>query len=255
MALDLRAPEGPKGRVADVAERGERFLARLSRASTRYGAGEAVKLAVRRGLCFAVRLGSSVICAWHEGMALPSVPPSPGTYLEEVRQARLPEVVELMRAAGWQDPAAVAHKRLASGQRCFVARRGGSLVGQLWTSRAPHNHEELWDLRLEADEARTFDWFTLPAARGQRVVPALLSFALHALRQDGVRHVYTSIGGDNRSSLRAAAQVFPVRREFPYFMARGMRRPIVLGMASCTYPTLDPTPRPFERINVTNLVV
>lgn len=255
MALDLRAHEGPTARVAGVAKRGEKFLARLAQARSRYGADEAVKLALRRGLSFALRLGSSVICAWHEGMALPSVRPSPGTFLEEVQAARLPEVIELMRTAGWHDPAAVVRKRIAQGQRCFAARRGGSIVGQLWTSRTPHNYEELWDLRLEADEARTFDWFTLPAARGQRVVPALLSLALHSLRKDGVRHIYTSIGGDNRSSLRAAAQVFPVRREFPYFMARGMRRPIVLGMAGSTYPTLDPTERPFERINVTNLVV
>jgi hypothetical protein len=255
VALELRAHESPLERMAGVAARGGRFLSRIVRARRRYGTDVAVRLVARRSVSFAVRVGSSVICAWHEGMALPGVKVAAGIQLDELRRDRLAEIVALMRKAGWKDSEAVVAKRLDGGRRCFGARRNGALIGQVWTSRSPHNYEELWDMRLESDEARTFDWYTLPAARGQHVVPALLSLAVQTLRAEGVRHVYTSIGGDNRSSLRAAAQVFPVRREFLYFMARGMRRPVVLGMARSTYPTLDPVERPFERINVTNLVL
>ena len=255
MALELRADERALDRMAGVAVRSGRFLSRLVRARRRYGADVALRLVARRSVSFAVRAGSSVVCAWHEGMALPKVNAAPGIHLEELGRERLAETAALMRKAGWKDADAVVAKRIATGKRCFGARRKGALIGQLWTSRSPHNYEELWDLRLEGDEARTFDWYTLPAARGQRVVPALLSLALHTLRAEGVRHVYTSIGGDNRSSLRAAAHVLPVRCEFLYFMARGMRRPVVLGLARSTYPTLDPVERPFERINVTNLVL
>jgi hypothetical protein len=255
VALELRANESPLERVAGVAARGGRFLSRIVRARRRYGTDVAVRLVARRSVSFAVRVGSSVVCAWHEGMAIPRVKVAPGIQLDELRRDRLAEIVGLMRKAGWKDSEAVVLKRLGGGRRCFGALKDGGLIGQVWTSRSPHNHEELWDMRLESDEARTFDWYTLPAARGQHVVPALLSLALQTLRAEGVRHVYTSIGGDNRSSQRAAAQVFPVRREFLYFMARGMRRPVVLGMARSTYPTLDPVERPFERINVTNLVL
>ncbi|GAC1340363.1 MAG: hypothetical protein NVSMB23_10590 [Myxococcales bacterium] len=255
MALELRTWEGPLDRVAEAALRGERFVARLGLARARYGPDVALRLLARRTVSFAVRAGSSVICSWHEGMALPTVEPRLGVSLEDLEASRIAEVVALMRSAGWRDAREVVLRRLADGRRCFVAVADGRIVAQLWASRTSHNYEELWDMRLEHDEARTFDWFTRPEARGKKVMPALLSLAVRALRDGGAKHIYTSIGGDNVSSLRAAAQVLPVRRDFVFFMARGMRRPVVPGLKQSTYPTLDPVPRPFERINVTNLVL
>lgn len=230
-------------------------MARVGRARVRYGADAALGLVAKRTFSFAVRAGTSAIFAWHEGMALPSVQPRLGLSLEEAAGSRLVEVAGLMRTAGWPDPRGVIERRLADGRRCFIAIADGRAVAQLWVSRTAHNVEELWDMRLERDEARTFDWFTRPEARGKRVIPALLSLAVHSLRADGARHIYTSIGGDNVSSLHAASQILPVRRDFAYFMARGMRRPVVTGLKQSTYPTLDPVPRPFDRINVTNLVL
>lgn len=255
MALELRAWEGPLDKVAEVALRGERFMARLERARLRYGREVALGLLARRTLSFALRAGKSAIYSWHAGMALKPVAPRLGVSLEEATPGRFPEVVGLMRSAGWPEARAVVQRRYAEGRRCFIAVVDGRVMAQLWVSRTTHNFEELWDMRLERDEARTFDWFTRPEARGKRVMPALLSLAVHKLRDEGARHVYTSIGGDNVSSLRAAAQVLPARRDFVYFMARGMRRPVVSGLKQSTYPTLDPVPRPFERINVTNLVL
>jgi hypothetical protein len=255
VAFELRTFESPLERVAGVALRGEQFVTRIARVKERYGTEAALHLLARRGLSFALRAGSSAVCAWHDGMARPEIKPLLGATIEEVASASLPEVVALMRSAGWRDPQGVVERRIAEGKRCFAARWGGSIVAQLWTSRSSHNYEELWDMRLGADEARTFDWYTLPDARGRRLIPALLSLSLGTLRSEGAKHIYTSIGGDNFPSLRAAEQVLPMRRDFVYFMVRGMRRPVVPGMAHSTHPTLDPVERPFERINVTNLVV
>ena len=255
MALMPQADVRPRDKLASTAARSGRFLTKVARASERYGNRVALQLVARRGLSFVVRGGTSVICAWHEGMELPSRAAHSTVQVEEIFRRRLPDIAALMGTAGWEDAALVARTRFAAGDRCFAAQENGRLVAHLWTSRAPHNFEGLWDLRLGPDEARTFDWFTLPEARGKRVIPALLWRAIEALRKDGVRHVYTSIGGDNVSSLHAAAQIFPVRREFQYVMTRGMRRPLVIGMAQSICPSLDPVERPFERINVTNLVL
>ncbi|HXN81103.1 MAG TPA: hypothetical protein VN883_01425, partial [Myxococcales bacterium] len=67
MALELRADERALDRMAGVAVRSGRFLSRLVRARKRYGADVALRLVARRSVSFAVRAGSSVVCAWHEG--------------------------------------------------------------------------------------------------------------------------------------------------------------------------------------------
>src|SRR5258708_4074576 len=92
----------------------------------------------------------------------------------------------------------------------------------------------------------------LAHARGRYGTDAAVRRGSHSRSWAEIRRPESSPSGASR---RAAAQFLPVGREFPYFMARGMRRPVVLGMARSTYPTLDPVERPFERINVTNLVL
>src|SRR6202022_3741189 len=99
-------------RMAGGAVRSGGFLSRLVRRRRRYGADVALRLVARRSVSFAVRAGSSVVCAWHEGMALPKVNAAPGIHLEELGRERLAEPAALMRKAGWKDAGAVVAQAL-----------------------------------------------------------------------------------------------------------------------------------------------
>ena len=70
--------------------------------------------------------------------------------------------------------------RLATGNRCYVARVGGSPVAYGWLASASANIGEL-DLPFSADECNAYLWDfqTLVAWRGQGIYPRLLQAILH----------------------------------------------------------------------------
>jgi hypothetical protein len=231
-------------------------LDRLGFAAERFGSDRATWLAVKQGMGPALRMGTSVILSWHEGIPLPPAKAKVPLELGEIRPNEHDQVVALLAENGWPSPVKEAEARWSNGHRCFAARHQGKVVAQSWISRERHNVEELWDMQLDPyTEARLYDSYTARSSRGLRILGDNLVALIRALTEEGMTWLHTSIGGDNVSSLKAVLPVMPVRQDYRYFMTRGMKRPVVIGLNESARPTLVGVDRPFECINVTNLAL
>src|SRR5205085_7281086 len=100
-------------------------------------------------------------------------------------------------AMGLPDPAPVL-ERFAGGRRCYVALVDGAIAGYGWVSFEEEAISELgMSFRLASDEVYIWDCASLPAYRGQRLYPALLSHMLTDLREEGLHRAW--IGADSVS--------------------------------------------------------
>ncbi|MGH2508039.1 MAG: GNAT family N-acetyltransferase [Ktedonobacteraceae bacterium] len=111
---------------------------------------------------------------------------------------------ELATAMGLAGPAPVL-QRLRLGRHCYIARVEDQLVAYGWLT---FDKEEIGELglsvRLLPGEAYIWDCATLPAFRGKRLYPALLSHILGELQRTGFQRVWIGMDTDNQSSRTGA---------------------------------------------------
>jgi GNAT superfamily N-acetyltransferase len=111
----------------------------------------------------------------------------------------------LARAMGLDGPAPVL-ERFADGKRCYAASVGSALAAYGWVSFSEEGIGELGvRLHLGPDEAYIWDCATLPAYRGQRLYPALLSFIIGDLRAERLRRLWIGASHENQPSQRGMA--------------------------------------------------
>ena len=97
-------------------------------------------------------------------------------------------------------------QRFAEGARCFAAHVEGQIAACGWVSQGSAWVGELERrLRLARGEVYIWDCVTLPAYRGQRLYPALLSCLLVTLRTEGVRRAWIGASLDNAASTQGIA--------------------------------------------------
>jgi SAM-dependent methyltransferase len=103
------------------------------------------------------------------------------------------------------DLATLAPRRMARGDRCFVARHRGRLVSMRWVSRRLARIDFVGcALPLADDEAYNFDTWTDPAARGLGVASATAAALARALADEGVRLSLRAVWPHNDAGMRSA---------------------------------------------------
>ena len=103
----------------------------------------------------------------------------------------------LAQAMGLEDPAPVL-ERLATGRRCYIARVAGALAAYGWVSFEEEDIGEIGiRLHLLPGEAYIWDCATLPAYRGQRLYPTLLTHIIGKLRDEGLERVWIGASHEN----------------------------------------------------------
>ena len=109
-----------------------------------------------------------------------------------------PEAAPLLaRAMGLASPIPIV-ERFAGGRRCYVAHVEGTIASYGWVSFHEEEISEIgMRIRPAPGDAYIWDCATLPAYRGHRLFPALLSHILLDLRTAGFRRVW--IGANTES--------------------------------------------------------
>ncbi len=103
----------------------------------------------------------------------------------------------LAQAMELEDPAPVL-ERFATGRRCYIARVAGALASYGWVSFEEEGIGEIGlSLHLQPGEAYIWDCATLPAYRGQRLYPALLTHIISKLRAEGLQRVWIGASHEN----------------------------------------------------------
>jgi GNAT superfamily N-acetyltransferase len=112
-----------------------------------------------------------------------------------------PEVAqELAQAMDLDDQAEVV-QRFDRGRHCYVGRIEGRLATYGWVTFDEEGIGELGlSIRLKAGEAYIWNCATLPAYRGQRLYPALLTHIIGELHRQGVHRVWICTDADNLPS-------------------------------------------------------
>ena len=112
-----------------------------------------------------------------------------------------PEIAQELAQAIELDGPTVILQRFAAGRHCYAARVAGQLVTYGWVT---FDEEAIGELglrfRLKAGEAYIWYCATLPAYRGLRLYPALLTHMLHALHAQGIQRVWIGTDTDNLAS-------------------------------------------------------
>src|SRR6266566_1382930 len=117
-----------------------------------------------------------------------------------------PEIAQELAQAMELDGPTVILQRFAAGRHCYAARVAGQLVTYGWVTFDEEDIGELGlSIRLKAGEAYIWDCATLPAYRGLRLYPALLTHMLHALHAQGIHRVWIGADSDNLPSQRGMA--------------------------------------------------
>ncbi|HEY6406861.1 MAG TPA: GNAT family N-acetyltransferase, partial [Ktedonobacteraceae bacterium] len=112
-----------------------------------------------------------------------------------------PEVArELAQAMDLDDEAAVL-QRFDDGRHCYVGRIEGRLATYGWVTFDEEDIGELsLSFRLKAGEAYIWNCATLPAYRGQRLYPALLTHIVGELHHQGLHRIWIGTDSDNLPS-------------------------------------------------------
>jgi RimJ/RimL family protein N-acetyltransferase len=94
-------------------------------------------------------------------------------------------------------------QRLASGQWCFIARYQGQIVHADWIATGRVWLDSLaYELRLAPDDVYSYDSFTTPEFRGQRIAPARSVYMQRAMREAGYKRIVMTTLPDNQVSIR-----------------------------------------------------
>jgi phospholipase/carboxylesterase len=112
-----------------------------------------------------------------------------------------PEVArELAQAMDLDDQASVL-QRFDDGRHCYIGRIEGRLATYGWVTFDEEDIGELsLSIRLKAGEAYIWNCATLPAYRGQRLYPALLTHIVGELHHQGLQRIWIGTDADNLPS-------------------------------------------------------
>lgn len=162
-----------------------------------------------------------------DGPTLASVAPRLAATFQRVGSETAPLLAQAM---GLDDPALVL-QRFATGRRCYAGRVEDKLTIYGWVT---FDEEEIGELglsfRLQAGEAYIWDCATLPAYRGQRLYPALLTYMLSDLYREGLHRVWIGTDTDNLASQSGLALAgFHPAVDIMLTPALPMRRPWTRG--------------------------
>lgn len=95
------------------------------------------------------------------------------------------------------------NQRLESGRRCYTAWVGEDLAGYGWVTFTEEGiGEHGLRVRLQPCEAYLWDFYTLPAFRGQHIYAAMLAWVLQALGDEGFCRAWIGADYDNAPSQR-----------------------------------------------------
>jgi len=112
-----------------------------------------------------------------------------------------PEVAQELAQAMDLDDQALVVQRFDNGRRCYVGRIEGRLATYGWVTFDEEDIGELsLSIRLKAGEAYIWNCATLPAYRGQRLYPALLTHIVVVLHHEGVHRIWICTDADNLPS-------------------------------------------------------
>jgi ribosomal protein S18 acetylase RimI-like enzyme len=134
----------------------------------------------------------------------------------------------LAEAAGFAVLTPFGHERFDGSRRCYVARVDGALAAYGWASFREEDISEIGlRFRLAPGDAYLWDFATLPAYRGQRLYPALLSHILRDLRAEGLRRAWIGANTESVESQKGiilagfepVADVFPPPPANPHAVA------------------------------------
>ena len=116
----------------------------------------------------------------------------------EIGLAAESEIDGMVRSSPYHDPETL-RARLRAGNKCFVARIDGNIVGFNWLAFGAVR-DEYYAIRLEARDAYCMDARTEEAYRGHAIHTELLYRMLAHARDMGFRHAYTRVSAMNISS-------------------------------------------------------
>jgi ribosomal protein S18 acetylase RimI-like enzyme len=132
-----------------------------------------------------------------DGSALPACVPRVEARFERVGPEEAPALTQAM---GKRSLVPV-QRRFAAGKHCYVARVAGEVATYGWVTFDEETIGELrLRLRLGPGEAYIWDCATLPAYRGQRLYPALLSHIASELRAAGLHLAWIGANTENVAS-------------------------------------------------------
>ena len=121
--------------------------------------------------------------------------------------------------------------RLSRGHRCFVARHAGQIVNAGWACTSSAEIAELArEIKLAPDQVFTYDAFTSPHFRNQKIQQARLAWMARYFREAGFSRMVCHVRPENSASIRALegagyqpfavmgyVKLGPWRYEFPDF--------------------------------------
>jgi hypothetical protein len=88
-------------------------------------------------------------------------------------------------------------ERTQRGDVCIVAYKHGALGHIRWIALSPLPAWSGYTVHLAADEAYSYDSYTLPAVRRQGLASETRIFQMTYLKQQGIRHLYSDSRLDN----------------------------------------------------------
>ena len=132
------------------------------------------------------------------GQPLPPgpMPHVPVTY----KRIGLEELPELAQAMDLDDTETVL-QRFHNGRHCYAGRLAGKIVTYGWVTFDEEDIGELGlSFRLKPGEAYIWNCATLPAYRGRRLYPALLTYIIGTLQRQGLSRIWIGADSDNLPS-------------------------------------------------------
>jgi len=132
-----------------------------------------------------------------------SVPPLAENIGREYRFLSEPELIKFAKNQELQLNPSIAKAAFKKGDTCIGAINNGRLIAYLWRAYSPTKHtDDLW-IDFGPEARYSYDSFTLPHYRGQRVLTTL-SLSTDALDQRGRKKSIAFIETHNYSSLKNA---------------------------------------------------
>ncbi|HEX6201942.1 MAG TPA: hypothetical protein VF100_02995 [Thermoanaerobaculia bacterium] len=128
----------------------------------------------------------------------PPAPAAPGCEIGELAEADIAAYLDLRP----QSDAATLRRRLAAGERCFVARRNGRIEHATWVAVDLARIEYLGrTLPLAPGDAYAGEAFTRPAARGAALSVAVADAMAARLGGEGLRRLLGVVMPENRAGV------------------------------------------------------
>jgi hypothetical protein len=142
------------------------------------------------------------------------------------------EIAPELRRFGRADVELV--RRFEAGAVCFLARREGQVVGQLWISTRPYTepfHRAEFSVFPAGQAAWDFDMAIVDDARNGFVFARLWEACRVYLSSKGVRYTYSRVSAFNAASLRAHARLGMMRIHTMTYLSVGSIELMVANVA------------------------